>query len=204
VKTPEVNGLTASDIIMQSPMALAFAAAVAFACLPVIIFFIVILCICCALIVKKCKKQPPAQKNGTLQQTGACTSATNKTVRNELNYTHSIEQAQNVRSLYHEVDRKGAQAVQSVEGDRSADSFYYEQTDDYVNDDNPGIWIAGQNMATLVNGVRHQQYQQTVPMISNPAYEEYKPQPALYEDIEQFQPEENLEPTTMGLHSAEI
>ena len=135
---------------------------------------------------------------------GACTSATNKTVRNELNSTHSIEQAQNVRSLYHEVDRKGAQAVQSVEGDRSADSFYYEQTDDYVNDDNPGIWIAGQNMATLVNGVRHQQYQQTVPMISNPAYEEYKPQPALYEDIEQFQPEENLEPTTMGLHSAEI
>ena len=70
MKTPEVNGLTASDIIMQSPMALAFAAAVAFACLPVIIFFIVILCICCALIVKKCKKQPPAQKNGTLQQTG--------------------------------------------------------------------------------------------------------------------------------------
>ena len=136
---------------------------------------------------------------------GACTSPVNTTVRNELNSTHSIEQAQNVRSLHHEVDRKGAQAVRSVEGDRSADSFHYEQTDDYVNEDNPGIWIAGQNnMATLVNGVRHQQYQQTVPMINNPAYDEYKPQPALYEDIEQFQPEEYLEPTTMGLRFAEI
>jgi hypothetical protein len=204
-------------------MTIFLVAVVALICLPVIICFIIIFCLCCALIVKKCKTQPPAQRNGTLQQPGngtsespcvitsgigedgACTSATNKTVRNELNYTHSIEQAQNVRSLYHEVDRKGAQAVQSVEGDRSADSFYYEQTDDYVNDDNPGIWIEVQNnMATMGNGERHQQYQQTVPMISNPAYEEYKPQPALYEDIEQFQPEENLEPTTMGLHSAEI
>ena len=50
-------------------MAFFLVAAVALVCLPVIICFIIIFCICCALIVKKCKKQPPAQRNGTLQQT---------------------------------------------------------------------------------------------------------------------------------------
>ena len=51
-------------------MTIFLVAVVALVCLPVIIYFIIIFCICCALIVKKCKTQPPAQRNGTLQQTG--------------------------------------------------------------------------------------------------------------------------------------
>ena len=55
-------------------MAFFLVAAVALVCLPVIICFIIIFCICCVLIVKKCKTQPPAQRNGTLQQPGNGTS----------------------------------------------------------------------------------------------------------------------------------